>query len=402
MLHILLLIFKIIGILLLLILGLLILVLLTVLLVPLRYRLVVEHGDAFYLKGRAHWLLYLIHAEVTHIEGVFHIRLRVLGFILFDNLKPKGPKKKKEKIQKKNAKVRKKKKRRALETKEKQDKPTVSQNANEESIGMRLEKESARTELKEEKADLEPEVNIDLKQEAKINLNQEEKGDLRKGAIPDRLATESTLVKQLEKDTEDSGKAREKNEKSSEETPNRRKVIPKVFYQAGSFFKKLYQLLIRLLQILQRIINKIKQIYIKLKDRIKGILATLSNVKRRWNLIYDFLQEEMNKEGFQATWHSVKRLLKHIMPTKLRSTLIFGTGDPCSTGQLLGLMGILYSFYGDRIRITPDFQNKRMEGKHEARGRIRMLTVLIIVVKLLMDKRFKQLQRNIIILKEAL
>jgi hypothetical protein len=65
-------------------------------------------------------------------------------------------------------------------------------------------------------------------------------------------------------------------------------------------------------------------------------------------------------------------------------------------------MGILYGFYGDRVVIIPDFENKVFEGKHYARGRIRLITLLIIVIKLISDKRFKRLKSNFLILKEAL
>ncbi len=375
MLHIILLILKIIGIILLAVLGLLLLVLLTVLLVPLRYRVVVEHGDAFYLKGRAHWLLHLIHADVSHIDGVLHLKVRLFGFVLFDNLKPKDPKIKKTKVQKRKARTKKRSK-----VPEHRTKPDEHQIAGDNRAAV---KDSQQVNLQDNKT----EYQADAKQES----------------IPDTLQNESKVIHKLEiEDNTDRESVNRDEVRKSEGISNKLQIIPELFHKAGKLFGKLRVLVIKLIKKLQSIRDKIKSFYNRLKDRIKGILATLTNLKRRWNLIYDFLREEINREGFHATFHSLKRLIKHILPTKLRSEIIFGTGDPCSTGQLLGVMGILYSFYGDKIRITPDFENKRMEGRHDARGRIRMATVLIIVTKLLLNKRFKQLKRNIIILKEAL
>ncbi len=375
MLHIILLILKIIGIILLAVLGLLLLVLLTVLLVPLRYRVVVEHGDAFYLKGRAHWLLHLIHADVSHIDGVLHLKVRLFGFVLFDNLKPKDPKIKKTKVQKRKARTKKRSK-----VPEHKTKPDEHQIAGDNRAAV---KDSQQVNLQDNKT----EYQADAKQES----------------IPDTLQNESKVIHKLEiEDNTDRESVNRDEVRKSEGISNKLQIIPELFHKAGKLFGKLRVLVIKLIKKLQSIRDKIKSFYNRLKDRIKGILATLTNLKRRWNLIYDFLREEINREGFHATFHSLKRLIKHILPTKLRSEIIFGTGDPCSTGQLLGVMGILYSFYGDKIRITPDFENKRMEGRHDARGRIRMATVLIIVTKLLLNKRFKQLKRNIIILKEAL
>jgi hypothetical protein len=108
MLHVIGLILKLIGILLLAVLCLLLLLLLIVLLVPIRYRVEAEHGEELLaVEGRVNWLLHLINARVTYLEGVFHVQVRILWFILFDNLKPKKPKEPKEPKEKKVKEVRK-------------------------------------------------------------------------------------------------------------------------------------------------------------------------------------------------------------------------------------------------------------------------------------------------------
>ena len=138
------------------------------------------------------------------------------------------------------------------------------------------------------------------------------------------------------------------------------------------------------------------------KEKILSIFHDLTDIQRKIGLISTFITDEKNRAGMKRTFKSLKKIIKHILPTKLRSKVIFGTGDPCSTGQLLGLCAILYSFYGDNMQITPDFQNARFEGQHYAKGRIRVITLLFIVIKLMLDKRFKQLKGNLLILKEAL
>ncbi len=162
-----------------------------------------------------------------------------------------------------------------------------------------------------------------------------------------------------------------------------------------SFFQKLKE---RIRRIRDKIVSTISE----WKAKILRIFATISSFRNKLDLILNFLRDELNKEGMHLTFSSLKRLLKHVLPTKLKSKLIFGTGDPCSTGQALGAMSILYSFYGDKIQITPDFERNILEGEHFARGRIRLVTILIIVVKLILDKKFKQLKNNFMILKEAL
>lgn len=136
--------------------------------------------------------------------------------------------------------------------------------------------------------------------------------------------------------------------------------------------------------------------------RIKGWFQKTLDLKHKINLIKAFINEEENRAAFGLTYTKLKLLIKHILPTKLRSQLIFGTGDPCSTGQALGVFAVLFGVYGEYVQITPDFENKIFKGSHYAKGRIRIGTLLIIVIKLLLDKKFKQLLRNYRILKEAL
>ncbi|NLP35295.1 MAG: DUF2953 domain-containing protein [Clostridiales bacterium] len=161
--------------------------------------------------------------------------------------------------------------------------------------------------------------------------------------------------------------------------------------------------------LLERVINKIRNLLKRITDlfrnlriRINSFFQSFLNRKRQSGLIIDFLRDELNKDGFRFIFGSIKKLLKHILPRKLKASILYGTGDPCSTGQILGGLGILYSFYGDKLQITPDFENRRLEGSLDARGRIRLITILIIVIKLILDRRFKQLKNNLITLKEAL
>jgi hypothetical protein len=164
------------------------------------------------------------------------------------------------------------------------------------------------------------------------------------------------------------------------------------YIKADGIFSKAYK------KVKARIISFIQ----KIKDKLKELIQKFINTKNKFNLIHTFIKDDINKEGFRFTYGTLKNLIKHVLPRKVKSRLIFGTGDPCSTGQALGVFGILYSIYGDSLQITPDFENKVFKGNHYVRGRIRIWTILIIVIKLLLDKRFKELKMNYQLLKEAL
>lgn len=366
MLHIILLILKIIGIIILVILGLLLLILLTVLLVPVRYRANVSHGEVLDADARISWLLHIVGARISYVEGKLHIRLRILWIILYDNLLPK-----KEKVKKKREKVSVKKKKARTKVSRKEVIKTVKNGK----VKQRITENSISTEKLSIK---------DKKQESKLEIKKE---------ITDKPSVTKVEVKVEDKDN----------------TVTKKDIIIGIPEGNHSTETRDSQETEDNNSLFEKIINKIKNIKLKILALFRGIKSKIikwfesfANMKQKVNLILEFVRDEYNKEGFSIVFTSLKKLLKHILPTKLRSRLVFGTGDPCSTGQALGVISILYSFYGDKIVVIPDFEKKRFEGEHYARGRIRLVTVLIIVIKLILDKRFKQLKSNFQILKEAL
>lgn len=397
MLPIILLILKIIGILLLCVLGLILLLLIVTLFVPVRYRVILEHGEELFLmKGRVHWLLHLLHISITHLDGILHIQARILGLLIYDNLKPKKPKVSKEKTKRETSNKRNSKTTNKTRKKtDKMDNGQKSGNVREEMQAV-TEKSITDKPVIADKAVITNKAVITDKavitEDAVITdkpvITQEQSDSI--VTNPEALQMDKSLISKTTNFTtknEISGNTNTKVINSKPEPDQNKKK--------ESFFRKL--------------VNRVKRLKIKilsvirsLRDKIGQIITNISTIRNKGDLILKFLKNERNKEGLHLTLLSLKKLLKHVLPQKVRSKLVFGTGDPCSTGQALGAMSILYSFYGDNLSITPDFERNRLEGQHFIKGRIRLVTILIIVGKLIFDKRFKQLKNNFSILKEAL
>lgn len=315
--HIIFLFLKFIVMLLLAVIALLLILILTVLIVPIRYSVNVEHGDGINADCRVTWLLHLLNASISYSEEKFHIRVRLLLFTLYDNLKTGKPKIKKRKKQKKE-----------------------NSKAGSHDNGTAI-------------------LDTDLSDYRKPYQRENVKESADNSIKPQNVA--------------------EKTEDGFE-----KKSSFSVIVKVKKFF------------------GKIKAFFQSVRNKIIRIYNNIGDIWSKLKLISEFLQSGENREGFMLTYSKLKKILKHILPGKLKSRVRFGTGDPCSTGQALGAFSIFYSFYGDNISITPDFENRVFEGEHYARGRISLLTVLVIVFKLIRDERFKKLKRNFQLLKEAL
>jgi hypothetical protein len=380
MLHIIVLLLKFIGILLLAILGLILGLLLVILLVPIRYRVWVSHGVTFRAEGRVNWILHIIRLRVIKDEEQFRIRLRLFGIPLYDSARSR----REGKLRRRKEKARRK------------EEETSKDGTG--SLEQTLSEQTSQTVI----------IKTDDLTEKKAILTEKSVSEKREDGTEPK-ETDQALYTELKE-----GEAKEeipKEEKHMEQDPNEGEDIEKDSMEEvpGAEEAEAEHPSEEELNIVSRLLYRIKGIFRGIRKKLKGLsegikrgYMALMNIKNKISLVKNFLREEENKAAFQITFGSLKRIFKHIRPRKLKSKVVFGTGDPCSTGQALGVVSILYGYYGEHVQIVPDFENKVFEGSHYARGRIRMGTLLIIVIKLLLDKRFNQLKRNFNILKEAL
>lgn len=351
MLSVILLILKIIGITILVLLGIIIFIVLIILFVPIRYRIKVEHGDALSLDGGVSWLLHIIHARITQSAGSRRIWIRIMGIFIYDSLRP--PKKKRARSRSKIS------KKDINHGKDDQLRKSVAEDDSgidgEKPVSSEISSDDIRAE--------------DNKEKDNKNKNNKNKNNKNNDINNNDIKNSNIENNNIRNDNVDYQEIKSKN---------------------------------KLIGLYKRIRVKIISFFKAIQNKLRALLHKLMNIKGKISLILNFINDDINKSGFLFTFNSLKKILKHILPRTLKSRFIFGTGDPCSTGQLLGVFAILYSFYGDNLQITPDFENKVFKGSHYARGRIRIWTLLVIVIKLLLDKRFKELKMNYQLLKEAL
>ena len=333
-LHVLLLLLKWLGILLLVILGLVLLTVLLVLLAPVRYKGRLDKKEApeeiFRADGLVSWLNPLLRVRVRFAEKKLHYTVRIFGICFLNSDKPKKDKPVKEK--KKKAKKPKKKK-------QKPEKETaVPASEVQDSAGSVGTAESA-------------------------TENRPEGADASEAAVGESFPESAETAEQATGNTsgEDEAKGKKK----------------------GSLLAKIKQA-----------IDKIKSIPEKIKQKVTHIKKTVKLLWHKKEKVVLFLQDELHKTALGKAWTTVKQIIGHILPGKIKGHVEFGTGDPASTGKALGVLGILYAKYGKHVTIVPDFYEKRVVAELEFKGRIRFGTLLMKGLRLLRDKHVKRFINN--------
>ena len=130
------------------------------------------------------------------------------------------------------------------------------------------------------------------------------------------------------------------------------------------------------------------ELFRKIRFKIKSIYDKLKKINEKKNNLLAFLRNEETKSAWKYGKKEIIKLIKYILPTKIKLYAKFGFEDPSTTGKVLG---IIYTFYGftKKFQIYPDFENVVFEGETNFKGRIRGIRLLIVFLKLWRNQQIK-------------
>lgn len=111
--------------------------------------------------------------------------------------------------------------------------------------------------------------------------------------------------------------------------------------------------------------------------------------------IIGLIKESKNRRVIKKLLREILLLIRYLSPTKVRGRIIMGTGDPSTTGMLLGGISLFPVAYQDGLRIVPDFEEKHFEADGFIKGRIRMIYFLRLLHRLYQDRELKALWKQI-------
>lgn len=109
----------------------------------------------------------------------------------------------------------------------------------------------------------------------------------------------------------------------------------------------------------------------------------------RISSIITFIRNEQNKKGFRKIRRELAALFKYLMPHQVRGSIVFGTGDPCTAGWVLGIVSMIPAAYSDGLSIAVDFEDKKLDVDTYARGRMHLFYFIRMFVRGYLDADIK-------------
>ncbi len=178
------------------------------------------------------------------------------------------------------------------------------------------------------------------------------------------------------------------------EKPSEEEVVEEPEERNG-FYEKIFG---RIRQFLLSICERFVRIYRRLRKSFMSMRAGAGNIHQKVSVTREILTDDNTPRLWKLVWQSVWFLLRHCRPSRIQGRLIFGTGDPCTTGQILGAIGMCYAVVGPGIEITPDFERPVLDGKLGIWGRVRIGVILYLAGRIYCSGEWKHFKEQIAIL----
>ena len=120
----------------------------------------------------------------------------------------------------------------------------------------------------------------------------------------------------------------------------------------------------------KKIVGSILEFPGKLKKKLTNIRLTFRGFCdkiKRWRTLWN---EDSTQAALRFLTEKGRKLIRHVLPRKIRGSITFGCEDPALTGQILGAVAIAYPLYGKGVAVYPRFEEKILEGQLQMKGRI--------------------------------
>lgn len=112
--------------------------------------------------------------------------------------------------------------------------------------------------------------------------------------------------------------------------------------------------------------------------------------------IITLIRSPEHKSGLNKIKKEIIALIRYLMPNKVQGRISFGTGDPCTTGWILGAVSMFRAAYTDGLKILPHFEEKIFVAEGYVKGKVHAVYFLRVFMRGYMDDDIKRCIRHVL------
>lgn len=140
----------------------------------------------------------------------------------------------------------------------------------------------------------------------------------------------------------------------------------------------------------ESVFSKIQSIIEKLKCTFREICDKIETLKKKKDVLTDFITNEAHVGALKKVLAELKRLLRRLLPKKFQADVHFGFEDPSITGRVLAGISMIYPAICEHTQICPDFQQKVLEGNVFIKGHVRACIFTSMGIRLLLNANVRR------------
>ncbi len=149
-----------------------------------------------------------------------------------------------------------------------------------------------------------------------------------------------------------------------------------------------------ILDVIWKIIDSIDNILKTPLDVFEKIRCTISRVCDKIEMIKATLENDIFKRAFELTKRKLIWVLKKSLPRKCDVKVMFGSGDPATTAEIMAAYGALYPVLYKKVEYTPDFERKVVKADVHLKGHLTLFVFLYAVAVCFFNKDVKKTIRR--------
>lgn len=136
--------------------------------------------------------------------------------------------------------------------------------------------------------------------------------------------------------------------------------------------------------------SRVTDTFRRMREKMLLFLEKLKHIKERIEFWHTFVLGEVFQSALMQCKKQARYIWRDIHPRKVKARFHFGFEDPCTTGQAVAALSLLYPVFGRGMVLCPDFENTACSGSFFMKGNITVFVLLRAGWILYFDKNIRQ------------
>ena len=156
-------------------------------------------------------------------------------------------------------------------------------------------------------------------------------------------------------------------------------------------------------EVKKNIFQRIKELYYKIKEKcvsvynkicefifkIKQFISDVLTKKEKIEYYISILKREDTKQAFSLCKKRLMKMVKHLLPKKMKVHLRLGMEDASATGYILGVYSVLPEYIRKKIILQAEFERQIIECDYTMKGYANAFHFLRHILVVVFDKNCK-------------